>query len=308
MMGNRLTEVLALVILMSLAACFRHRQSSGGQEVAEVGPLILYDRAHSNFDSPGRWETVTRYLSRYGYIVHELHAPFESASLLESRIVVIKNALSPVNVEHWALPTPSAFSSQEIEVLRKWVTAGGALLLVIEHMPMAGAARQLAAAFGIEVSNGFVVNAAAIRGFDAEAIGLAGFLEFQRADGSLADHPITSGRGLPERISSVATDAGSALLLPSGALSLLTLGRSAVSLLPEVAWEFDDETPRQAVGGWSQGGVMCVGAGRLAVLGDAALLIAPELLESGFETERAAQNPQFTLNLFRWLSGGLPCE
>ena len=45
-----------------------------------------------------------------------------------------------------------------------------------------------------------------------------------------------------------------------------------------------------------------VGAGRVAVLGDAMLLTAPELIETPAEAERAARNPQFTMNLFYWLS------
>ena len=56
------------------------------------------------------------------------------------------------------MPTPSAFSEDEIAVLSEWVEAGGSLLLVFEHMPLAGAAQDLAGAFGIEISNGFVVD------------------------------------------------------------------------------------------------------------------------------------------------------
>lgn len=78
-------------------------------------------------------------------------------------------------MESWDLPTPSAFSPEGVEAVREWVEAGGSLLLFADHMPMPGAARDLAAAFGVRFSNGFAL----------DPDGMSGQLVFRRSDGSL---------------------------------------------------------------------------------------------------------------------------
>ena len=306
--------IVVSVALGLLGGCGenRARRVTGGPAELEPafspgnGPLVLYDVGHNNVDDPEVVTAVAERLGQDGYVVREVSVPFTQAGLANAQILIIKNALAAENREHWALPTPSALTQQEIEELEGWVRAGGALVLVIDHMPIPGAMEELVSRFRIEVSNGFAVKAESFDRYDHETVLAAGALEFRRTDGSLTDHPITNGRTRAERVDSVGTGSGSAFRLPGGGQSLLTLGSSIVSLLPEVSWEFDDETPRMAVGGWSQAGVLRVGAGRVAVLGDAMLLTAPELIETPAEAERAAQNPQFTMNLFYWLSDLLP--
>ena len=164
---------------------------------------------------------------------------------------------------------------------------------------MAGAAEKLTSTFNFEISNGFALDERSLDTYDKEVIHAAGRVTFRRSDGSLADHPVTNGRTIAERVDSVVTAVGAAFRLPPDGQSLLTLGTSFVSLLPISSWEFDDTTPRQAIGGWSQAGLARVDSGRIAVLGDAMLLRSA--LE---DTETwALQNPQFTLNVVHWLSG-----
>lgn len=282
-------------------------------------PLILLDAAHHNvFGSRGR-DNVARYLERSGYRVEELQEPFSRSVLRGVRVVVIAAAVSARNAlpsgftqeefnRAWSRPTPSALSRAEIESLRAWVNEGGGLLLVFDHMPLPGAARDLAAAFGIEVSNGYAVDARKLTDLSTEAVSEAASVVFYRTDRTLADDPITNGRVESERVDSVATWVGSAVRMPPAGRSLLTLTPSFVSLLPDTAWVFSDATPRQDIGGWSQGAVLNVGQGRVAVFAELGILVSREQMARSSqdrETNPQVQNPQLMLNVVRWLSGGL---
>ncbi len=79
---------------------------------------------------------------------------------------------------------------------------------------------------------------------------------------------------------------------------MLTLKPSFVSLLPEVAWQYSEVTPREQVGGWSQGGVLRVGQGRVAVFSDSWIV-----LEMVGYWPAPANDPQLLLNVLHWLSG-----
>lgn len=282
-----------------------------------TGPSVLFDTAHHNVGDNG--VSIAKWLQADGYVTRELTRPFDRESLDGVQIAVICNALAAQNAlgsarptnQVWRLPTLSAFSSEEISVLHEWVLRGGALLLVFDHMPMPGAAEQLAAAFGVEVSNGFAVDARLLRSLDADTVTRAGQVMFSRADHMLADDPVTNGRGSAERVDVVVSYAGSAFRVPAGARSLLTLGPLFVSLRATVAWEFSESTPRQAVGGWSQGAILRAGRGRLAVLSDAQIFGSPDgfasllkfMEERGERPAQAGENPRLLLNLFHWLSG-----
>lgn len=176
---------------------------------------------------------------------------------------MISNALNERSVEDWSLPTPSAFSVEEIAAVRDWVVDGGGMWLIADHMPMLGAASNLAAAFVIEFNNGFAIDTLS-----------RGVTIFRRADGSLRDHAITTGRGDDERIDSVRTFTGHAFLADAFAEPLFVFRRPTVSLMPDVLREFDSNTQFVAVVGWYQETVRRLGAGRVAVYGDAAIFAA----------------------------------
>lgn len=261
-----------------------------------AGPVVLIDEAHHNFHTAsGRYQPFAELLRRDGFRVQGSAAPFSAETLRDARVLVIANALHERNREDWTLPTPSAFTASEIAAVRAWVERGGALLLIADHMPMAGAAELLGAAFGIAWHNGFAVLP------DAQ-----GPFVFTR-DGAqkLATHPITDGRAPVERVTSVATFTGSAFRAGNDAVPLFTLQPGVVSLAPQKAWEFTAETPRQDVGGWLQGAVLEVGKGRVAVFGEAAMFTAqlagPQRQPMGMNAPVAAQNAQFLLNVMHWL-------
>lgn len=269
---------------------------------------ILYDFAHNNVDDPVTFDLLSKWLGPHGYRVRKNNASFDEKKLGFVDILVIKNAIADANRERWSLPTASAFTLPELEVLDRWVRRGGSLVVVADHMPVAGAATDLLSRFGVETSNGFAVNAKALDGYEPSDVMKAAYLKFRRDDGSIIRHAINDGSLRSQRIDLLTTHVGSAFRLPEQGEPLLKLGPDIISLVPEVSWEFDGSTTRIDVTGWLQAGVIRIGRGRVAVLGDSQLLAVPWPKSANGEPETygaAEDNLRFTLNLFYWLSGRL---
>ena len=203
--------------------------------------------------------------------------------------------------EVWRHPIPSAFSEAEITILREWVGEGGALLLVLDHFPMSGAAQELGAAFGIEISNGLAADGALLP--EQGVAQGAGSLVFERTEGGVADDPITNGRTPGQRVDALGFFGGSAFRLSPQGRSLLTFGSSFVSLLPEVMWQFSETTSREEIGGWSGGGVLRVGQGRVAIYGELGIFAGLAEPQAWAERRPELQNPQLFMNTPHWLSG-----
>jgi len=263
------------------------------------GPVVLLDEAHFNFHTAdGRYLPFAAFLRRDGYDVRASKLPFSKASLKEAKILVIANALAERNKEEWTLPTPSAFTDDEVHAVSDWVKAGGSLLLIVDHMPFPGAADNLAKAFGIRFSNGYAVDP-----------NVQAPMVFKSDDGSLKSHAIVNGRTDSEKVDSVATFTGSAFQADGDVQPILVLGPSVVSFLTTTAGQRSEATPRVPVGGWYQGAVMRSGKGRVAIFGEAAMfsaqLAGPEKRPMGMNSPIASKNPQFLLNLMHWLSGKL---
>jgi len=265
-----------------------------------TGPIVLIDGGHHNFHTmDGRYLPFARILQRDGYIVRSHDARFTRSDLDRSRILVISNALAKENENDWNLPTPSAFDSAEIAAVRSWVSDGGSLWLIADHMPFPGAAGQLAAEFGILMGNGFALDPKTEDGR----------MRFTRTEGTLADHPITRGRNSSERIDSVISFTGQAFRLEVPGDNLMALGHNVMLLMPEVAWQFSKLTPSISASGMLQGAAIRFGKGRVAAFGEAAMFSAqlggPNRAAMGMNDPTAPQNPQFLLNVLHWLSGSL---
>ena len=263
------------------------------------GPLVLIDEAHFNFHTvDGRYQPFAALLRRDGYEVRGSKHAFGLASLKAAKILVIANALSKKNETEWTLPTPAAFTADEVKAVRDWVKQGGSLLLIVDHMPFPGAAENLAKAFGISFSNGYAIDP------DVQAP-----MVFKLSDGSLKSHAILNGRSESEKVESVASFTGSAFHTGGDAQPLMVLRDSIVSALTTTAGQIREETPRIPVSGWYQGAVMRVGKGRVAVFGEAAMfsaqLAGPNKGKMGMNNPIASKNPQFLLNVMHWLSGKL---
>ena len=269
---------------------------------AGKGPLVLLDEAHNNFHTiDGRYAPFARFLRKDGYVVQGLKERASATALAKARILVIANAIGAPNTGgNWSLPIAAAFDAGEVAAIRQWVERGGSLLLIADHMPFPGATETLASAFGIFFMNGFATDSSCATDVAA----------YRRADGTLGDHPITRGRNRAERIDSVRSFTGQAFRAGAAGRALMTLERGSVVLMPAVAWQFNDSTPRLPGEGLLQGVALPYGRGRVAVFGEAAMFSAQvsgnPRRPMGMNAPAAAQNPQFLLNVMRWLAGVLP--
>ena len=263
------------------------------------GPVVYIDEAHHNFHTmTGRFAPFARLLAADGFGVRRFASSFDQASLDTIGILVVSNALAKENIESWARPIRAAFTQAEIEAVAAWVERGGALLLIADHMPMAGAALQLGARLGVPYADGFAID---------PAPGARQVIVFRRSDGSLVSNAISNGGSRQERVDSVATFTGSALLPNAAVDSLLVLPDRIRVLLPQVAWQFSDSTPYLVGAHLLQGAVRRVGRGRIAVFGEAGMFTAQRQngATMGLNDPRAGGNAQFILNLLHWLAGRL---
>ena len=299
-----------MILTISLASCGDDDPGPAATlpNMAQPPPpetTVMVDRAHNNGHHLGTTlGPLATMLSSAGYSLISSELSFNSESLARGSVLVISNALHQRNASgDWSLPTPSAFSDEEIQAVQDWVQAGGSLLLIADHMPFPGAAEALAAAFGVAFKNGFAFDASQIQA-PVPCLLPRQIQIFRRSDGSLADHVITNGRNAGERVDSVATFTGQAFEPDGVTTSLFTFGLAAVIWTPEVAWQFDSETPELNVEGWRQGAVLESGLGRVALFGEAAMFTEQTCgndFPMGMNAPAASQNRQFIINLFRWL-------
>jgi hypothetical protein len=262
---------------------------------SEKGPRVAIDEAHHNFHTAdGRYKPFAELLRRDGYRVDGLRQPFSAESLNGVEILVIANALHERNAENWSPPHPSAFSRKEITAVSTWVEKGGSLFLIVDHMPFPGAASDLAKAFGVEFSNGYARAGHWKRGNPDT---------FEYATG-LKESAVTRGRADDEKVTKVTTFTGSAFKLPKGATAVLTFGAESESFEGEDTAK--NEPRKVLIEGWSQGAVMKVSRGRVAIFGEAAMfsaqLAGPKQQPMGMNAPEAEQNYQLLLNVMHWLS------
>lgn len=260
------------------------------------GPIVKIDEAHNNFHtSEGRYKPFADVLRLDGYRVESLREPVSAESLMRTTVLVISNPLHASNVQNWTLPTPSAYSESEISSLLTWVKNGGSLFLIVDHMPFPGAASELAAAFGLEFSNGFAVPGHRDRPSR----------DIFNSDTGLHKSSLTGGSNEEESITEIASFTGSAFRSKHVMTPVMVFGPNSMSREPEVAWQFTDETREISIAGWYQLAFMPFGSGRVVVSGEAAMFTAqlagPKKVPIGMNSSFAKQNKQLLLNLMHWL-------
>ncbi len=263
------------------------------------GPGVFIDEGHHNFHTKdGRYLAFTRLLERDGYVVKNYEGLFEKSSLSKGKIMVISNALNEQNTGAWYLPTPSAFTPEEIVTLNQWVKDGGSLILIADHMPFAGAAQDLAASFGFGFTNGFVDDTTG-----------QGPIYFRREDGTLPKNVITEGRSPVEKVGEAVSFTGQGFTIPEAAIPILVFNDRCINLLPDTAWVFNENTPVTSAAGMSQGAAMKYGKGRVVVFGEAAMfsaqLAGPNRFRAGMNSDFAPENYKLLLNIIHWLDGKL---
>lgn len=272
-------------------------------------PIVFIDEAHNNFHTAnGRYKPFFQVLMSDGYTVMANKKALTYAHLKQADILVIANALDEGRSD-WTPPFLDAFGTQEIQAIKKWVNEGGSLLLVVDHTPFPKASESLWRAFGFEFSHGHVANAS-----------------FKVVDGSLAQHAITtlapnvlnqtsyntsdsseeSEANSSAYFSQIRTFGGSAFRTPQNAVSLLKLGAGTQSLVPEIPFQISSKTPRVSMQGWSQGAVLEIDEGRVAVFSEAMMFTSqvyvPTGEKMGLVSKGAEHNEAFLLNVMHWLS------
>jgi len=259
------------------------------------GPQICIDEGHNNFHTrSNRYLPFAMLLERDGYTTGGYTGQFDAQRLSRCRILVISNALHETNVTRWHKPVLSAFTPEETEIVRQWVEDGGSLFLIADHMPMGGAAAEMAAAFGFGFTDGFALDTAQ-----------AGPALFCRANGSLADNILTNGDD--ERVDSIWSFTGQAFTIPVDASPVLTFNDKYLLLLSDTAWVFNKKTVFKPIGGWSQLAFMEYGKGRVVMSGEAAMFTAqlagPQQFRAGMNSPIAVRNYRLLLNIIHWLDG-----
>ncbi|HEX3282608.1 MAG TPA: hypothetical protein VHR36_15340 [Pyrinomonadaceae bacterium] len=257
-------------------------------------PRVLFDEAHNNFHTAtGRYKPFVDMMFSDGYQISANRKPFSKESLQTYKILIIANALGAEEMDDEGADKP-AFTEAECDVVREWVSNGGALLLIADHAPFGAAAQILAKRFDVEMSKGYV--------FDREhsVADNPTLLIFSRENKLLLDHPITEGRNDSERISRVQSFTGQALKGPQGAAQLLVLAATATDQAGAMGGE------RKSVAGQAQAIAFKLGKGRVVMLGEAAMLSAqvagPDNFKMGMNVP-GNDDRQFALNIMHWLSG-----
>lgn len=282
------------------------------------GPLVLVDEGHHEYHTlsrrrienatgkqvtvPGTLSILARLLQPDGFVFRSSAQPISAQTLDGAHILIIDNALAAADSTDWSIPNYPAFSAAEIDAIDRWVRDGGSLLLIADHIPFPAAASELAARFGLIFQ-------------DSEAIEVGSpdrVITFRRSDGSLGGGFLIDGRDAAERVDSVTTFGGQAFrAVVPGVRPVLTFGEGTRVLFPVKAPIPVDSVypgiPWASAVGLYQGVVLEHGAGRVAAFGEAAMFTAqvsgPDRTPMGFNHPRAGGNPQFILNLFRWLAG-----
>lgn len=254
-----------------------------------AGSKICIDSSQNNFHTKeGRFAPFSKLLKRDGYQLEDIpnYSKLESCSIL-----VISNPIHEKNLGNWIRPIYSSFNEDEIEDIQNWIMVGGSLFLIADHMPFAGAANDLAKAFGFEFSDGF---ARIIKDPNLPDV-------FSKENGRLNDHSITLN------ISAITSFTGSAFTYPKEATPILKFKKGDFSLEPDTAWRFNENTPRIELEDYAQGALLQYGEGKVAVFGEAAMFTAQTVTNQqgefkvGFNSQFAPNNVQFLLNLVHWL-------
>jgi len=256
------------------------------------GPKVFIDQTHNNFHTmSGRFKPFADLIAKDGYQVDSL----TNFSQLETNdVLVISNALNHKNIGNWQRPIYSAFSENDIQKIKDWVSNGGSLLLIADHMPMAGAVNTLAQAFGFEFCDGFA------------------FLKKEKQNlpdvFSIENKRYLSNEIISKNIDNITTFTGSSFSIPEKAIGILKFTKEDYCLAPEIAWRFNKTTKKSSLANKYQGAVLNFGKGKIAVFGEAAMFTAQTITNNsgtfkfGFHAPQAPNNIQFIRDILYWLS------
>ncbi|WMN11641.1 hypothetical protein QYS49_39105 [Marivirga salinae] len=258
-----------------------------GDETALIG----IDASHNNMHTlKTNFVPFAKLMEADGYQPISIEEITEEA-LDSINIFVIANALNSSNIRNWRRPIANAFTKSEIKIIEKWVKDGGSLLVIADHMPFAGATNELAKKFGFTYEDGFVMKEGESWPPDT----------YSKKAGNLFDTPIT------KNIDSLAAFTGSALIPPEDAIIIAKFPQTHKLLIPEIAWQFEENTIEKSIENVVMGAIKNHGNGKVAFFTEAAMFTAQIVQEKhkvGFNSPAAPQNIQFVLNTIHWLDNG----
>ncbi len=257
---------------------------------------VYVDAAHNNFHTiNNRFYPFANVLRKSGYKVESFTEKFSKKSLANIKLLVISNALHENARGPFVIPTPSAFSKEEINTIKDWVKKGGALFLIADHMPFAGTSEELGKTFGFRFYDSFLLDE-----------DMRGIFDFNKRNKTLADHDLTKGTVRFKKVNSVRTFTGQAFQIPDKAISILKTTEKQTVFLPDTMWRFNKSTKRFPAKELSQGAIMNLGKGRIAVFGEAAMFTAQlagiNRFKVGMNSPEASGNHILLLNLIEWLA------
>ena len=279
------------------------------------GPVVAIDEAHSNFHTAGgQYRPFADLLAADGYRVTASTHKLEAGVLADVNVLVIANARDLAALLAGDLSKP-AFTEHECDVVQDWVRAGGSLLLIADHAPFGNAAASLGQRFGVAMGKGWTFDRASAGGITTQ-------FDFSRENGLLGDHVILRGRGPEDEIRRLRSFTGQSLGAPTGATVLMRLSPTARDAATPADLDAEDAASRgpdpaargqhsSAPAGPAQGIAMVFGAGRVVVLGEAAMLSAQVIRYPDGREQKFGMNVpgnddrQFALNVVHWLSGFL---
>ncbi|MEE8584575.1 MAG: hypothetical protein V3T83_06950 [Acidobacteriota bacterium] len=314
-MKRGLFVLIALFLLLLVVWLMWPRQSGHpgfDAAVAEPaysgdGPTVLFDEGHYNFHkSEGRYKPFADLIRSDGYRITVNTSRLNRKLLDGHDILISANALGLGGSLQMAAArlglevnlTGSAFDEDECLAVESWVRQGGALLLIADHAPAGAASDSLARRFGVMMSNGFARDE---QHHDPES-GKRGLLVYSRENGLLGEHPITEGRGKPERLGKVMTFSGQSLRFPPKAKAFLLLAETAF----ELPRRNSPDSEARSVAGSAQGIALEFGQGRIVVMAEAAALtsqiISADDRSLSFGMSSQNDNRQLALNILHWLS------
>ncbi len=259
------------------------------------GLVVALDEAHHNFHTLAeRYRAFGNALRDDGYVMRSNEEPFSKEMLATTDVLVIANALSQRNAQFWTLPCPSAFSTKEIAAVNQWVDESGSLLLIADHMPFAGAAQELGAAFGFNWLNCYALDDRKRK-----------HERFFRS-GGLKGHAITDGTLTRLQVDTIVTFTGSAFQLPPQAQAILELDSNYTLVETIEAGNFGEGLSRRDATGWYQGASLEFGKGRVVVFAEAAMfsaqLAGADYRPVGFNQPEARGNVALLRNIMAWLT------
>jgi hypothetical protein len=260
-------------------------------------PVILFDEGHNNFHTTsGLYKPFAGLVRNDGYELTTLNDRVTKQRLGTANIFIIANAKGA----GYRNDTP-AFTEEECEIVKNWVSNGGALLLIADHFPFGSAVQSLGDKFGIDFQGGMAEDSL---NYDKQSKDYSQ-LEYSKENNLLAQHEITQG------VKKIITFTGQSVKCKDSCFSFLNLSATAFDLQPKTKVTRDGADTRIEViydgstsaSGRSQGVALKFEKGRVVVLGEAAMLTAQKNRDNAkVGMNYNADNKKLALNIMHWLT------